>query len=324
MLCQPVEAVDRPSTAPWGHQLRRKNSMIASTTAMSDALSTPKKMTPRVATSESTSALVRTLQVAPQDAEVHQRERGDDDHGGERGLGRSASSPLRNSRSTATRPAPTRPVTWLLAPDCSATAVREPLVDTAKPWKKPGGEVGGADADHLLVGLDLVAAPRREGRRRGDGVGQGDERDADRRDQERPDVADARSTGSAGVGTPWGSAPTVFDALVGEAEHGRDDRGADHGHEHRRHAAREAGQHEQHGEAGQADDQRRRVGLVEALDERLALVDEAVGVGREAEELGQLADDDGDGRGRSCSRPAPPSRAGRRRTRACRARARSR
>ena len=34
-------------------------------------------------------------------------------------------------------PAPTSPVTWLLAPDCSATAVREPLVDTAKPWKNP-------------------------------------------------------------------------------------------------------------------------------------------------------------------------------------------
>src|ERR1700723_933054 len=44
--------------------------------------------------------------------------------------GRSASSELRNSRSTATKAAPTTPVSWLLAFDCSATAVREPLVDT--------------------------------------------------------------------------------------------------------------------------------------------------------------------------------------------------
>ena len=47
--------------------------------------------------------------------------------------GRSESSELRNRRSTATRPAPTTPVSWLFAPDCSATAVREPLVETAKP-----------------------------------------------------------------------------------------------------------------------------------------------------------------------------------------------
>ena len=33
--------------------------------------------------------------------------------------------------------APTRPVTWVLAPFCAATAVRDPLVLTGKPWKKP-------------------------------------------------------------------------------------------------------------------------------------------------------------------------------------------
>lgn len=33
--------------------------------------------------------------------------------------------------------APMRPVTWLRAPALNATAVREPLVLTAKPWKKP-------------------------------------------------------------------------------------------------------------------------------------------------------------------------------------------
>ena len=33
--------------------------------------------------------------------------------------------------------APTSPVTWVFAPACSATAVREPLVLTGKPWKSP-------------------------------------------------------------------------------------------------------------------------------------------------------------------------------------------
>ena len=33
--------------------------------------------------------------------------------------------------------APTRPATWVLAPACSATAVREPLVETGNPWNRP-------------------------------------------------------------------------------------------------------------------------------------------------------------------------------------------
>ena len=55
--------------------------------------------------------------------------------------GRSASRELKKSSSSATRKAPTSPVSWLLAPDCSATAVREPLVDTAKPWKNPAARL---------------------------------------------------------------------------------------------------------------------------------------------------------------------------------------
>ena len=80
--------------------------------------------------------------------------------------GRSASSDGKASSSSATSPAPTRPVSWLLAPDCSATAVREPLVETAKPWKKPAAMFAVADADHLLVRVDLVAAAGGEARRR--------------------------------------------------------------------------------------------------------------------------------------------------------------
>ena len=74
----------------------------------------------------------------------------------------------------------------------------------------------------------------------------------------------------------------------------------------------------------QPDGERGRVRLVEAVEERPHLVEERVGVGREAEQLRQLADDDRDRRARSCSRPAPPWRAGRRRTRACPGRGRSR
>ena len=62
-------------------------------------------------------------------------------------------------------------------------------------------------------GVDLVAAPGGEARRRRDGVGQRHERDAHRGEEQRADVADARSRGRSGAGTPWGREPTVGDAL---------------------------------------------------------------------------------------------------------------
>jgi hypothetical protein len=49
------------------------------------------------------------------------------------GWGRLRSSPGATSRITVIASAPTSPVTWVLAPVCSATAVREPLVLTGNP-----------------------------------------------------------------------------------------------------------------------------------------------------------------------------------------------
>ena len=74
------------------------------------------------------------------------------------GWGRSRSRPGTSSSISAIATAPTSPVTCVLAPACSATAVREPLVLTGKPWNSPARDVGGADADHLLVAVDLLAA----------------------------------------------------------------------------------------------------------------------------------------------------------------------
>ena len=49
------------------------------------------------------------------------------------GCGRSANKPGNASSITRITPAPTRPVTCVRAPDCSATAVRELDVLTGKP-----------------------------------------------------------------------------------------------------------------------------------------------------------------------------------------------
>ena len=98
-------------------------------------------------------------------------------------------------------------------PACSATAVREPLVLTGKPWNKPGGDVRGADADHLLVAVHPLAAAGGERRGRRHGVGQGDHGDGDAR---RGTAAGCRTSGTVGTvngGNPCGSTPIVFDAV---------------------------------------------------------------------------------------------------------------
>ena len=57
------------------------------------------------------------------------------------GCGRLRSSPGASSRISVIAAAPTSPVTCVLAPACSATAVREPLVLTGKPWKSPAARL---------------------------------------------------------------------------------------------------------------------------------------------------------------------------------------
>ena len=66
---------------------------------------------------------------------------------------------MKNSSSSATTPAPTRPVSWLLAPDCSATAVRELLVETAKPWKNPAAML--AEPMPIISWSGFTSSPRR-------------------------------------------------------------------------------------------------------------------------------------------------------------------
>jgi hypothetical protein len=46
-----------------------------------------------------------------------------------------------------------------LAPDCSATAVRDPLVDTAKPWKHPAARL--AVPMRIISWFGSTSSPRR-------------------------------------------------------------------------------------------------------------------------------------------------------------------
>ena len=208
--------------------------------------------------------------------------------------GRSASSELRNSSSTTTRPAPTTPVSWLFAPDCSATAVREPLVETANPWNSPAARL--AAPSPIISWFGSTSSPRRAAKLVAVAIVSVSETSVmpTAAMTGAADVARCSSTGTLGVGTPWGSEPDGRDPV------GRRSSTAEtivtpttatriagtRGSEPR--------QHEQDDEHAQPDDQRRRVGLVDVAEELLDLVDEPVRVGREAEELRQLAHDDRD------------------------------
>ena len=55
--------------------------------------------------------------------------------------------------------APTSPATWLFAPDCSATAVRDPLVDTANPWRNPDARF--AAPTPIISWFGSSSSPRR-------------------------------------------------------------------------------------------------------------------------------------------------------------------
>ena len=177
-----------------------------------------------------------------------------------------------------------------MAPDCSATAVREPLVDTAKPWKNPAATL--AVPIPIISWFGSTSSPRRA---------------AKLVDVAIVSVSDTKVMPMAAAN----SGPTSPMSVHGNGRSGQalrkrphrgdgqvEDRGhhgrTDHGDEHRRDRSSDAGEHEQDGQRDQAEHQRRRVALVESVEERPHLLDEAVGVGREPAQLGQLADDDGD------------------------------
>ena len=270
------------------------------------------------------SADFRTRRYVRRIGDVHQRERGRDHDGGERGLRQVLQQRRQEQqqhdhdrrRRRARSPGDFEPA-------CSATAVREPLAEIANPWNSPAATL--AAPIPIISWFGSTSSPRRAAKLVDVAIVSVSETSTiptaatssgarsltrHRRERRGRQSLRQRAHGLHTVGA--------------EVEHRGDQRGADDRDEHGGHLLRDARQDQQHRERGEPERQRRRVRLVEARDERLRLRDEPVGVGGEPEELRQLADDDRDRRGRSCSRPGPPWRAGRRRSRACRSRDRSR
>ena len=67
-------------------------------------------------------------------------------------LGRSRTRFGKKSSMSAISTAPTTPVSWVLAPAASATGVREELLLTEKPWKKPAATLAAPSATSSWFG----------------------------------------------------------------------------------------------------------------------------------------------------------------------------
>ena len=123
--------------------------------------------------------------------------------------GRSANRDGTSTSMRITRPAPTRPVTWVLARELSATAVREALTEIAKPWKNPAAALAAPTA--IISWFASTSSPRFAAKL--DEVAMVSVSET----STMPTAAAASRVrslalvhGNEGTGSPCGSVPTVF------------------------------------------------------------------------------------------------------------------
>ena len=102
---------------------------------------TPTNATPRAhVTARANSRLADAIQ-ATQLGDVEQAERRRDDDRGKDRLGHRLDEPRRHEEHQENEARGDQPGGWVLAPDWSATAVREPLVLTGNPEKSPAARL---------------------------------------------------------------------------------------------------------------------------------------------------------------------------------------
>ena len=146
---------------------------------------------------------------APERTEVGERQGGGDDDRGQGGLGQVGEEPVEEQEQQDDQPRADHARQLGLGAGLVGHGRAGAADGHREALEEAGRDVRGADADHLLVRVHLVAPAGGEARRRGDGVRQRHQRDptAPRR---RGPTSDSFVHGSAGTGTPWGSVPTVF------------------------------------------------------------------------------------------------------------------
>ena len=123
------------------------------------------------------------------------------------GWGRFRNRPGTSTIMRMIRAAPVTPVSWVLAPDRSATAVRDPLVLTGNPWNKPAARF--AAPMPIISWLPWISCPVRAAN--ADAVEIVSARETRRSPAPRRTGArgrPARTCGMVSGGNPLGSTPT--------------------------------------------------------------------------------------------------------------------
>ena len=128
--------------------------------------------------------------------------------------------------------APTSPVTCERDPAWSATAVRDPLVLTGKPWKSPAAML--AAPMPTISWLPWTRSPRRAANADAvDIVSASATTAIATAPRNSSETSDQWTVGMVNGGKPWGSTPIVLDVVVLEVPGVDHDRGEDDDDEHR-------------------------------------------------------------------------------------------
>ena len=205
-------------------------------------------------------------------------------------LGRYRIGSVRNTSTRAMTAAASRPESWVRAPIWSLTAVRDPLRPDREPLGDPGGQAGRAHGAQLGVGDDVLAAAAGEGAGDQDLVGVADEEDAEGRRQQRQGVARVEAR-ALDAGQARGDLADHGHAVGGQPEGGRGDDRGDH-HDQGPGSLRKR-QRRPSSTAREAAPTARvaAVPVAEVAEHRDQRRDRALGLGAEAEQLAELADD---------------------------------
>src|SRR6185503_15084992 len=125
----------------YGVQTFLKMYIVESTTAMTIPWRTPTKATPSAHATASANSEVRTLERRRRAATSNRLIDAAMITAARTGWGIDWTRPGTKMSIASTRLAATRPVSWVFAPDWKATAVRDPLVLTGKPEKRPAARL---------------------------------------------------------------------------------------------------------------------------------------------------------------------------------------
>ena len=164
-----------------------------------------------------------------------------------------AAAARERTRASARSPRPRRRRSaWVLAPDCSATAVRDPLVLTGKPWKNPAATF--AAPIPIISPLPSTSCPVRAANDEAVEIVSvsATSDDPERPGEQQRKIRDGTGERSAGAAPSAGSPPATHHGRLRLNTDGRHDRDH-HGDEHARDPRQPATEREDQGEADEPD-----------------------------------------------------------------------